>query len=157
MKKSDFDNLVASIRQAGRIRRGEAAPSRVSEITPVDVKAIRQRLGKSQSEFARMIGVSIATFEQVGLAKGTPDEQIWHFCQDQQLYLLTDNRNDDKPGSLESIIRTRNLPTSLPVFTISDIPRLRTEREYVAALVAKLLEYLIDADNLRGVGRLYLP
>lgn len=73
------------------------------------------------------------------------------------LYLLTDNRNDEKPGSLESVIRERNVPTTLPVFTISDISRLRSEREYVEALVAKLLEYLMDADKLRGVGRLYLP
>ena len=58
MKKQDFENLVESIRQAGRIRRGEAVPSRVTEFAPVDVKAIRRRLGKSQSEFARMIGVS---------------------------------------------------------------------------------------------------
>jgi putative transcriptional regulator len=63
MKKHDFDNLVESIREAGRIRRGEAKPSRVTEFDPVDVKAIRQRLGKSQSEFARMIGVSVATLQ----------------------------------------------------------------------------------------------
>jgi hypothetical protein len=29
MKEKDFDNLVASIREAGRIRRGEAQASRV--------------------------------------------------------------------------------------------------------------------------------
>ncbi len=109
------------------------------------------------NDISSFLDVSIATFAQVGLAKGTPDEQIWQFCQDQQLYLLTDNRNDDKPGSLESTIQTRNLPTSLPVFTISDIPRLRSEPDYVEALVARLLEYLLDAENLRGVGRLYLP
>lgn len=61
MKKQDFDNLVASIREAGRIRRGEAEPGRVTEFPPVDVKAIRRRLRKSQAEFARMIGVSVAT------------------------------------------------------------------------------------------------
>lgn len=63
MKKQDFDNLVASIRQAGRIRRGEAAPSRVAHFRPVDVKRIRQRLRQSQTEFARMIGVSVATLQ----------------------------------------------------------------------------------------------
>jgi putative transcriptional regulator len=63
MKKKDFDNLVDSIREAGRIRRGEAKPSRVSEFAPVDVKAIRRRLRKSQAEFARMIGVSVATLQ----------------------------------------------------------------------------------------------
>jgi putative transcriptional regulator len=63
MRKQDFENLVESIRQAGRIRRGEAEPDRVVEFAPVDVKAIRRRVGKSQSEFARMIGVSVSTLQ----------------------------------------------------------------------------------------------
>jgi putative transcriptional regulator len=63
MKKQDFDNLVESVRQAGRIRRGEMEPSRVADFAPVDVKAVRVRLRKSQSEFARMIGVSISTLQ----------------------------------------------------------------------------------------------
>jgi putative transcriptional regulator len=63
MRKQDFENLVESVRQAGRIRRGKMKPSRVTEFRPVDVKAVRRRLGKSQSEFARMIGVSVATLQ----------------------------------------------------------------------------------------------
>jgi putative transcriptional regulator len=63
MRQKDFDNLTESIRQAGSIRRGVAMPSRVTECSAVDVKAIRLRLGKSQSEFARMIGVSVATLQ----------------------------------------------------------------------------------------------
>jgi len=63
MRKNDFDSLVESIRQAGKIRRGDAAPSRVTKYRAVDVKAIRHRLGQSQSEFARMIGVSVATLQ----------------------------------------------------------------------------------------------
>ena len=63
MKKKDFDNLVESIKQAGSIKRGEAKPSSVAEFAPVDVKAIRARLRKSQSEFAHMIGVSVATLQ----------------------------------------------------------------------------------------------
>jgi putative transcriptional regulator len=63
VKKKDFENLVESVRQAGRIRRGEMEPGRVMEFSPVDVKAVRRRLGKSQSEFARMIGVSVATLQ----------------------------------------------------------------------------------------------
>jgi len=52
MKKKDFDNLVASIKQAGRMKRGKMKPGRVTEFAPVDVKAIRQRLGKSGSAAA---------------------------------------------------------------------------------------------------------
>jgi putative transcriptional regulator len=73
MKKQDFDQLVASIRQAGKIRRGLAKPSRVFEFSPLDVKAIRGRLGKSQAEFARMIGVSVATLQNWEQGRRRPE------------------------------------------------------------------------------------
>jgi len=73
MKKQDFDNLVGSIQEAGRIRRGEAQPSRVTDFAPVDVKAIRRRLGKSQAEFARMIGVSVATLRNWEQGRRRPE------------------------------------------------------------------------------------
>jgi putative transcriptional regulator len=61
MKKEQFEELVGSIREAGRILRGEAKPSREFTYTPRDVRKIRNKLRKSQTEFARMIGVSVAT------------------------------------------------------------------------------------------------
>lgn len=73
MKKQDFDNLVASVRQAGRIRRGEAKPSRIMEFAAVDVKAVRARLGKSQAEFARMIGVSVSTLQNWEQGRRRPE------------------------------------------------------------------------------------
>lgn len=63
MKHDDFSQLVASIKQAGQIRRGDMPPSRSFEFQPADIKAIRMNLGKSQSEFALMIGVSVATLQ----------------------------------------------------------------------------------------------
>lgn len=73
MKKKDFDNLVASIREAGRIRRGEMKASRATEFAQVDVKAIRQRLGQSQAEFAHMIGVSVATLRNWEQGRRRPE------------------------------------------------------------------------------------
>ena len=73
MRKKDFDALVASIRQAGKIRRGEMKPSRVTEFAPADVKAIRQRLGKSQSQFAAMLGVSISTLQNWEQGRRRPE------------------------------------------------------------------------------------
>ena len=55
MKKQLFAELVGSIQQAGKIRRGEAKPSRKFVFRPDDVRSIRQKLNKSQSEFAQMI------------------------------------------------------------------------------------------------------
>lgn len=63
MNKKDFEELVQSIRQAGKIRRGEMKPARVTELAAPDVKAIRRKLGKSQSEFASMLGVSVSTLQ----------------------------------------------------------------------------------------------
>lgn len=63
MKKQLFDELVESIKEAGQIHRGETRPSREFVFDPQDVRAIRAKLHKSQSEFARMIGVSISTLQ----------------------------------------------------------------------------------------------
>jgi len=63
MKKQDFESLVSSIRQAGAIRRGEMKPGRVTEISSTDIKEVRRRMGKAQSEFANMIGVSLSKLQ----------------------------------------------------------------------------------------------
>jgi putative transcriptional regulator len=73
MKEQDFDKLLESVRQAGKIRRGELRPGRVTEPEPVDVRAIRRRLHKSQAEFARMIGVSVATLQNWEQGRRRPD------------------------------------------------------------------------------------
>jgi len=61
MKKEAFDELIGSIRETGRILRGEQKASREFTFAPEDVRAIRTKLRKSQDEFALMIGVSVAT------------------------------------------------------------------------------------------------
>jgi putative transcriptional regulator len=61
------------VRQAGKIRRGELKPGRVTKFEPVDVRAIRRRLLKSQSEFARMIGVSVATLQNWEQGRRRPE------------------------------------------------------------------------------------
>ncbi len=73
MKQRDLDDLVTSTKQAGKIRRGEARPSRVFVFKPADIKAVRLRLGKTQTEFALMIGVSVATLRNWEQGRRTPD------------------------------------------------------------------------------------
>lgn len=73
MRRKDFDNLVTSIRQAGRIRRGELKPSRMTQFAPPDIRAIRRRLGQSQAEFSRMIGVSVATLQNWEQGRRRPE------------------------------------------------------------------------------------
>ena len=73
MKKVDFEKLVRSVRQAGQIRRGKRKPRRSLTFRPADVRAIRLKLRKSQSEFALMIGVSVATLRNWEQGRRTPD------------------------------------------------------------------------------------
>ena len=61
MRRENFEELLESVREGGRILRGEAKPSREFVFTPEDVQSIRKRLKKSQDEFALMLGVSVAT------------------------------------------------------------------------------------------------
>ncbi len=72
MRKELFDDLLESVREAGAILRGEKAPSRVFEYTPLDIKAIRGKLNKSQREFALMIGVSTSTLQNWEQGRRTP-------------------------------------------------------------------------------------
>lgn len=73
MKDAAFRQLLASVRQAGRIRRGTLGPSRTTAFAPADVKAVRAKLHMSQSEFALMIGVSVATLRNWEQGRRTPD------------------------------------------------------------------------------------
>jgi putative transcriptional regulator len=73
MKPSDFEKLVTSVRQAGRIRRGEMRPSRVTTLEAADVRKIRDGLGVTQEDFALMIGVSVATLRNWEQGRRVPD------------------------------------------------------------------------------------
>ncbi len=72
MRDSAFQELVDSIRQAGRIRRRTLKPSRTTILRPSGVKAVRRKLGVSQSQFALMIGVSVATLRGWEQGRRTP-------------------------------------------------------------------------------------
>ena len=73
MKKEHFEKLVASIKEAGDIKAGLKAPSRVYEINPPEIKTVRQKLNVSQNEFALMIGVSVRTLQNWEQGRRKPE------------------------------------------------------------------------------------
>jgi putative transcriptional regulator len=73
MKAEAFEELLTSVRQAGRIARGEARASRRTSYRPADVKAIRAALEQTQEEFAAMIGVSVATLRNWEQGRRMPE------------------------------------------------------------------------------------
>lgn len=63
MREEHFNQLIASIEEAGKIRRNQAEPSRSFHFPEPDVKAIRESIGFSQSKFASLIGVNVRTLQ----------------------------------------------------------------------------------------------
>ena len=73
MKEDNFYIIVKSIKQAGKIKNGQLKPVRTFEFNPMDIKSIRNKLHKSQSEFALMIGVSLSTLQNWEQGRRKPD------------------------------------------------------------------------------------
>jgi putative transcriptional regulator len=58
------DKILGSIRDARAILRGESAGDLVAHVPPeFDVKALRRKLGMSQSRFAKSFGFGLAAVQ----------------------------------------------------------------------------------------------
>lgn len=113
--------------------------------------------GENWREFWEDLNLALLTFDDVGLSGDASDAIVWQLCQQQEMILLTANRNQQDPDSLEATMRAGNTANSLPVFTIATAQRFLDSRDYAELVVAKMLEYLQDIERYRGAGRLYLP
>jgi predicted nuclease of predicted toxin-antitoxin system len=103
------------------------------------------------------LNIEFKQFSDVGLSADSADLEIWQTCQAEELVLVTDNRNRDSEDSLEAAIREHNQPNCLPVFTISNISRFQTSREFAQKVLEDFFDYLLRIDEVRDTGRLYLP
>jgi hypothetical protein len=118
---------------------------------------VRQMQAEPWSDFWAALGLVLKRFEDFGLLNDSPDDAVWQVCQAQQLILITNNRNERSPDSLEATIRTYGQPDSLPVFTISDLKKFEASRSYADDVLERCYDYLLRIDELRGTGRLYHP
>ena len=105
----------------------------------------------------KSLGVTVLRFEDLNLPRAATDLVVWQVCQSRQVILFTGNRNHESEESLEATIRTLNRPDSLPVFTLASPKRFKRSRAYAERVAVKFLECLMDLDNHRGSGRIYLP
>ncbi|HBB53058.1 MAG TPA: transcriptional regulator [Legionellales bacterium] len=72
MNKQDFDELLASIREAGKILKEEQEASREFTFNPLDVKKIREKTGLSQRDFSTLVHVSLRTLQNWEQGKRSP-------------------------------------------------------------------------------------
>ena len=63
MKQELFQQLAASLKEGGAILRGKKKPARATTLEWPDAKAVREKLGLTQSQFAALIGISPRTLQ----------------------------------------------------------------------------------------------
>jgi putative transcriptional regulator len=63
MDKTLFEDLVSSLQEAKAIAKGAATASRRFVVQAPDAKAVREQTGLTQTEFARLMRVSVKTLQ----------------------------------------------------------------------------------------------
>jgi len=103
------------------------------------------------------LALEVESFDRLGIPYDVSDRELWQVCQQREIVLITANRNDDGAHSLEATIRDLNEPSSLPILTIADPELVLVRQDYAERVAIQVLEYLMDLDNFRGTGRLFVP
>ena len=70
MKDVLFQELAASLKEGGAILRSKKKAARSTTLHWPDAKAVRQKLGHSQTRFAALIGISPRTLTKYWQRKG---------------------------------------------------------------------------------------
>jgi putative transcriptional regulator len=73
VKQELFDQLLASVREGSMILRGESPPSRSFAIDGPSVRQLRAQFQLSQSEFAGLLGISVATLRNWEQGRRVPE------------------------------------------------------------------------------------
>ncbi|NEQ81647.1 MAG: ACP S-malonyltransferase [Moorea sp. SIO2I5] len=102
------------------------------------------------------VPIRFIMFPELNLPINSDDRVVWRLAQANQMILLTANRSMKGKDSLEQTIREENIPTSLPVITIGNVDRL-SESQYREDCAVRLVEIVLDIDDYKGVGRLFIP
>ncbi|AFY78032.1 hypothetical protein Ple7327_2763 [Pleurocapsa sp. PCC 7327] len=115
-------------------------------------------LGKIASDgWLDLIPIRFITFREIELSTDSSDRVVWQTAQDNQMILLTANRNMKGEDSLERTLREDNTSNSLPIVTIASLDRFRSEPSYRSQCADRIIEILLDIENYTGVGRIFIP
>ncbi len=118
----------------------------------------RLLMGTLQSlGWLELLDVRLLTFADAGLAPESTDREVWRRAQELQAFLLTDNRNNDGPDSLEQTLIEEIAPESYPVITVGSTERLRRDTTYRTACAERLVDVVVNRERYFGTPRLYIP
>jgi putative transcriptional regulator len=81
MEEQLFRELVASIKEAGTIKRGKKGPACREVFQDPDPRQIRERLNLSRGDFAAVSGVSLRTLEGLEQGRRRPTDSARRLLQ----------------------------------------------------------------------------
>jgi putative transcriptional regulator len=93
--KRVFNGILAGLKEVAAHKRGEIKLNSYLVPSPVDVKAIRNKVGLSQSEFSARYGFPIRTLQDWELGRNQPPSPV-------RCYLLV---IEQEPRRVEEILR----------------------------------------------------
>jgi len=73
MIDNEFNELLASVKEAGEIIHKKRLPSKVTTVDLPDIRGIRAKLNLSQQMFAQLIGISPRTLQNWEQGTRTPE------------------------------------------------------------------------------------
>jgi putative transcriptional regulator len=73
MKKELFEELLASVKEGGAVLDGSREPYRAFRARDLDVLAVRERYGLSQSKFAALMGISVGSLRNWEQGRRQPE------------------------------------------------------------------------------------
>lgn len=73
MRKADFDGILQGLSETKAFLAGDEAPVRVHIPADIDAAAIRGKLGFTQTEFAGIVGVAVATLRNWEQGRRVPE------------------------------------------------------------------------------------
>jgi hypothetical protein len=105
------------------------------------------------------LGLSLATFPDLGLDRGMDDWALWHYCQANGWVLLTDNRNREDENSLEATLRDSWREGHLPVLTLANKGKFENSEAYATKVAEEVADLLVSIfrDGSRDQPRVFLP
>ena len=115
--------------------------------------------GQGLLEILTEMAISLVTFPELGLDRGTNDRALWRFCQENGWVLFTDNRNREDENSLNATIEDSWREGNLPVLTLANKGRFENSDIYAARVAKDVAELLVVAfvDEIRNQPRIFVP
>jgi hypothetical protein len=105
------------------------------------------------------LGLTLATFPDLGLDRETDDRALWNYCQANEWVLFTENRNNEDENSLQPTIQDSWREGHLPVITLANKGRFENSEDYALRVAEEVVDVLIRVfhDAVRDQPRIFVP